>query len=200
MKNLFKLLFLILLLVSCSDDDDSGTGDFDGSIQSLEQFYTPELVQALEDLGFIINEGSEPPNIEGVFFGSPIILDESSVPGDEIGSVFSDYILTFLNQDNQNLQVDFQGQSGSQSDDGFGSLISGENNTFSVYLKTTSQIEDSVTVETAFAISGKLIVEGIENLQIAVLMLDDKGDPDGIYIENNTGRLLYDSDLFSPKQ
>lgn len=41
---------------------------------------------------------------------------------------------------------------------------------------------------------------GIKDFQFANLMLDDNGDPADIWIGNNTGRLLEDTDGFSPKQ
>ena len=186
-------------MFSCSSDDDSGSREFDGSIQSLEEFYNPELVAALEELGFKINQGNTPPNVEGSYFSSPFILQESNIPEDTPNHVFSDYTSTFSNQDVNSLTVDFIGNNRDQIDEGDGSLISGENKSFSVYLKNNTQIGSSIMVSTAIAISGIMTDEGIEDFQYAILMLDDKGDPDEVYIENNTGRLIHDSDGFSPK-
>jgi len=197
---LFITIFVLTgIMFSCSSDDDSGSREFDGSIQSLEEFYNPELVAALEELGFKINQGNTPPNVEGSYFSSPFILQESNIPEDTPNHVFSDYTSTFSNQDVNSLTVDFIGNNGDQIDEGDGSLISGENKSFSVYLKNNTQIGSSIMVSTAIAISGIMTDEGIEDFQYAILMLDDKGDPDEVYIENNTGRLIHDSDGFSPK-
>lgn len=207
-KNLSKgslYLFVVLLLsvmLACSSDDD-GNGDvgsdgFDGSIESVEEFYTPELVSSLEDLGFNINEGGSPPNIEGTYLSSPLVLEASTVPGDPEGSTFNDFTSTFSNLNVDELTVDFLGDQNSSSSVGDGSLVSGSNGQFTVYLKTDTQNQGSVVVSSALVISGTLTNEGIENFQLAALMLDDKGDPDDVYIDNNTGRLFEDGDGLSP--
>ncbi len=192
------LLLISVLVFGCSSDDDS-TDEFDGSLESIEDFFTPELVDALNDLGFEINTGNTPPNIEGSFLMSPFELQASNIPSDQIGIVISDYLASFVNQNSNALTIDFMGQGGSQTDVGNGSFVAGNGNQFTVLLKITSQI-GSVPVDTAFAISGVVSDDGIEDMQTAGLMLDDKGDPEGVYIENNQGRVFFDSDGFSPRQ
>jgi len=200
MKQLKSILTLLILAttLACNSDDDSPK-EFDGSIESLEDFFNPDLVDALENLGFIINEGDTPPDITGSYFSSPFQIQASTVPGDNIGSNFPDYTSIFSNQNNALLKIDFNGSGGQQTDEGFGSLIAGDNDRFSVYLKLTSQISGSVETQTAYAISGRLTTDGIEDFQLAILMLDDNGDPDEIYIENNAGRLFKDGNNFSEK-
>lgn len=145
----------LVLTTACSKDDDEGpSGKFDGSVRSLEEFYNPDLVKALKDLGFTTNTGTNPPNIEGEFIGKPLELKKSSVPGDyEIGTKFSDYTFEFTNQNNQQSTVDYIGNGGGQKDVGAGSLISGNGDSFSVYLKTTSTL-GKYPAESAMAISG----------------------------------------------
>ena len=202
MKKTILLFTMLALVFSCSSDDDSledAGNQFDGSLESVEDFFTPDLVNALVDLGFIINTGGNPPNLEGVFYASPLVLQASSVPNDIIGQTFNPYTMTFSNQNLETLMVDFFGDQNVQVDEGFGSFVSGNGNAFSVYLKTTTTI-GNFDAESAIALSGVMTQDGIEDFQVAFLMLDDNGDPEGVYIENNTGRLLYDSDLFSPRQ
>ncbi|MFV9550472.1 hypothetical protein [Algibacter sp. PT7-4] len=200
-KQIFFTCLLFTLAFSCSTDDSSDDSDpekFDGSTKALEDFFSPELVTSLKNLGFVINEGANPPNIEGTYFSSPFILQGTTVPGESIGKSFADYTSTFSNQDNNELTIDFNGSGGSQVDVGYGSFVAGNDNNFSVYLKNTTQI-GTYTAETAFAISGIITETGIKNYQFALMMLDDKGDIESVYIENNTGRLIHDSDYFSEK-
>ncbi|WCO00596.1 hypothetical protein [Psychroserpens ponticola] len=201
MKKTILFFAMITMLFSCSGDDDAAeiANQFDGSLESVEEFFTPELVDALLDLGFIINTGDNPPNIEGVYFSSPFILEASTVPSDFVGQSFADYTSEFSNQDNGSLTIDFNGMGGNQTDVGFGSFVSGDGNAFSVYLKNTGTI-GTYSADTAIAISGRMTEDGIEDFKLAALMLDDNGDPESVYIENNTGRLIYDSDEFSPRQ
>tara|TARA_R110000868_G_scaffold189493_1_gene432484 strand:- start:458 stop:1129 length:672 start_codon:yes stop_codon:yes gene_type:complete len=202
MKNLkitsFYLCSLLVFSACKKDKETEEIAEFDGSIRAIEEFFSADLVQALEEFGFIINEGSSPPNIEGAYFLSPFEIAGSTVEGDEIGDLFSDYTASIKNQDNENLTVDFSGDGGGQIDNGFGSFISGNGNNFNLFLKLTSKV-GNYSADTAYAISGNITNEGIENVQVAILMLDDKGDIEGVYIENNTGRLFKDSDNFSER-
>lgn len=199
MKNLDIITssFVILFLLNSCDKEESPS--FDGSIASIEKFYTPELVGALLDLGFQINEGSNPPNINGDYLISPMELFSTTVPSDRIGRIFDDYLTRFSNQNNSNLTIDMYGYGGGEVDDGSGSFISGDNNQFSVFLKITSQIGNYPSTS-AFSFSGEFTDEGIYNIQFAVLMLDNKGNIEEVYIENNTGRVFIDNNGVSPRQ
>ncbi|MBC3756975.1 hypothetical protein H7U19_01070 [Hyunsoonleella sp. SJ7] len=198
---LFLALLTFALIFSCKSDDDGG-GGFDGSLRSIEDFYSPEILDALEDLGFLINTGNTPPNLEGAYLFSPLKLLSSTVSGDTPGKTFANYMASFKNQNNSELTIDYNGNhiGASQVDEGNGAFISGSNNEFSMFLKTTTQISNSVPAESTIAISGKMTENGIEDAQMVLMMLDNKGNPDGVYIPDNTGRLLYDSNNFSEKQ
>ena len=127
-------LTAILAFASCSKEEDSADMGFDGSLTSIEDFYTPELVRALDSLGFEMNLGNKPPKIEGTYHVKPMLLKSSSVPGDIVGSQFNNYEVTFSNQDNGKLTIDYFGDQGVEIDEGYGSFISGENDKFSVFL------------------------------------------------------------------
>jgi hypothetical protein len=204
MKKLIPILLLSLVMplciTGCSKDNDSDDSGFDGSIEDIRDFYNDELVDALIDLGFDINTGNNPPNIEGSYLFSPVTLQASSVQGDDVGDTFYDYTLTFSNQNNDDLTVDYHGDQTIQVDVGDGSFIAGENNNFSVFLISSSSY-DGVPEEadTAIALSGTFTETGIENLQMAFLMMDNKGY-NSVLIPNNKGRIVYDPDLLSPKQ
>lgn len=201
LKLLLTSLCFTLLFFNCSKNDDNDSDDeFDGSIEDVRDFFGENLVVALEDLGFKINTGNIPPSLEGTYLINLYELQASTVPSDRVGRVFSENLITFSNQNNNNLTIDYKGVNGPQEDIGIGSFISGDNNQFSMYLKLNSQIGTSVIVESAYAISGSVEENGIRNIQVALLMLDDKGDPDGVYTANNKGRLFFDSNGLSPKQ
>lgn len=194
-------ILVVCLLWACSKDETSPDPQNlpQGSLEELRSFYTDEFVDAMVAIDFNINTGNTPPNIEGSFLISPVLLSESTVEGDTlVGNTLPDYLLTFSNQDNESLTIDFEGFQGAQEDDGSGSFVTGSNGAFAVYAKTTTQALSS-TAETAIAISGVLTSEGIENIQLFGAMLDDNGDPQDIFIANNTGRLLIDSDGLAAK-
>lgn len=194
----FQLILFVFALVSCADDVD-GVKEFDGSLTSVEDFLSPKSVEAMKQLGFVINTGDTPPNIEGVYLvENPTLENTTVVPDYFIGKEFSDIKMTFKNQDD--LQIDYESVQSIQNSVGNGSLISGDGDKFSIYLKLKSQIGDAEPADTALAISGTYTNDGIRDLVYITLMLDNKGNPGGVYIENNKGRLLEDKDGFSPKQ
>ncbi|WP_086031304.1 hypothetical protein [Tenacibaculum holothuriorum] len=200
MKRILHFCFILFFLafIGCSDSSED-LKEFDGSIESIESFISPETVNAMKNLGFVFNTGNTPPNIEGSYLMSENILKKTTVVPDYIpGFRFTNILYTFSNQNGVNL--DFKSKQGSQISEGKGSFISGEGNKFSIYLKTKTRINNSVEAITVEALSGEYTDTGIKNLISISVMLDDKGDPDNVYIDNNTGRLFYDKDGFSPKQ
>ena len=203
MKNKISIyLFLFVTLTfSCTKDDDvEAGGPFDGSEKSLQEFFNPEIVEALKDLGFKIHKGNNPPNIEGSYLSTPVELKATTVEKDySIGTKFRDYVSTFSNQNNEKSTVDFDGAhpGNIQVDNGDGVFIAGEGSNFSVYLKIKTIAFSLYEAEFAYAISGTISDDGIIDFQFVNLMLDDFGDESGLFIENNTGRLLEDSDGLS---
>lgn len=205
MKQFKVLLFLFgaLIFIACSKKETTTTnseGDsFKGELNDVKALYNEDIVAALDSLGFTFNLGDNPPQLEGAYEVKPFILENSNIPTDSIGNIFYDQVITLSNQDNTNLTIDIQILGERQLTLGSGSFISGDGNKFSVYSLTETQTDSSVVVETTVSISGIITDDGISYLQYAGLMLDDKGDPDTLYIENNQGRLIIDSDFISPK-
>ncbi|MEO0572729.1 MAG: hypothetical protein AAF039_13565 [Bacteroidota bacterium] len=204
MKTKFLVLFIsIAFFSSCSDDED-GENVFDGSTSSLQDLFSDEVVQALNDLNFSINEGTNPPNLEGTFFISQVILTDTNVESDNIGSRFFDQRYTFFDQNNSNNTIDFDGEQlnidGSLEStlQGTGSFISGSDNSFSIFLVVLDEnIESGAQAEIAYSISGTITSEGIANFEVAIIMLDNMGNPTGEFIDNGLGRRFLDSDGFS---
>ncbi len=195
--------FVFLVMASCSNDDE-GENAFDGSQSSLENLFSEEVVEALNELNFNVNEGANPPDLEGTFFISQVILTNTNVASDNIGSRFFDQRYFFLNQNNTNNTIDFDGEQlnidGSLESvlEGTGSFISGAENSFSVFLIVQNEnLESGALAEIAYSISGTITPEGITNFEIAIIMLDNMGNPTGEFIENGLGRRFVDSDGFS---
>ena len=200
-KSLFVCLFIVSI-ISCSKDDDGGNSNpngFDGSVSAIEDYFSPAALEALIELGFQLNQGNNPPNIEGTFHVSPYILENSSVPGDYVGQLFADLEATFSEQNNNELTVAYSYINGPEDGTGLGAFISGNGNNFSVFVKTRTFVGDD-EAESAQAFSGTMTPDGIRDFQSAILMLDNFGNPSGYFIANNTGRLIVDGDGFSEKR
>ena len=78
-----------------------------------------------------------------------------------------------------------------------GGYISGGDNKFTIFISVEVTINAN-TADALFVLSGKMTATGIEDFYYANFMVDDKGDPLGDFIENGEGRVIYDSDGFSP--
>lgn len=190
-KSLVYLFVLGLLFASCSKDDDKNSNEFDGSSSSISDYVGQELLDTMIDMGLIIHRGSRPPNIEGSYMMSPAILENTNVETDVIGTVFNDQYFKFYEQNG--LELMYSGYGGSQSDVGVGSFISGDGKLFSVFLILESDIQ-GYKADTIFVMSGKVTDDGFVDFQMAAFMKDNHGNPGGVFIENDRGRIFVDGD------
>ena len=78
-------------------------------------------------------------------------------------------------------------------------MIIGEGTFFSVFVKQELEDGNGHTYIGVEAISGDLFDTGIIDFQMANMMLDDRGNPNGNLIPNNTGRLFEDGDTKADK-
>lgn len=172
---------------------------FDGTRPSLDNIYSVDQVEAIENIGLELNLGDTPPNVEGTFRLEPNALQSTTVPDDSpIGTEFADYDITFSNQNDETLTLDLFLESSNSTTTGSGSFIAGSGDSFTVFFVSETNTEGFVTKGT-ITFSGLVNSAGITNLQMAFFMLDDGGDPDDEYIPENTGRLFMDLDGFSQR-
>lgn len=194
-KFLFGILLLNLFLTGCGEDE--GPNDqFSGTIQSIEEFLTPELTETMKELGMEFHTGNTPPNIEGDYLAIPI-LEGTNISYDLIGSQFFDAVFSFREQNNRELSVKFsydqsnaQGTA-SEKGEGIGALIAGKDDLFSVFLKVSGKL-DNQPYESAMVISGKLTPTGINGFQWALFSLENYGN--AAIIEKGQGRIFKDRD------
>ena len=140
-----RLLLLVLLspfMITGCDKDEEPDDQFNGTIQSIEEFLTPELTDIMTELGMEFNTGNKPPMIEGEYFATPI-LEATNVANDKIGSPFADIIFQFEEQNNKELTVKFSYVQANESGEGIGALIAGKDNLFSALLKVTGRLNNS---------------------------------------------------------
>lgn len=195
-------LFLVLFsyfLFSCDHDDDAMELDENGLTKDITDLVPQEILDEIIANGLPIYGGGNPPNIEGSFFVSPLILLDSNRPDDSPGDLFSDTELNFAEQNNQNLAVMVDFISGDQVGTGIGSFIVGEGCQFSVFVEVLVTNLSGAEAQTVKVISGCLDENGISDLFTAIFMIDDNGDPNNEFIENGEGRVFHDEDGFSER-
>ena len=203
MKNLYTIVVVLVTLIfaSCIKEYDGSVNadesGFTGSKSEIENYFSVEVVNSLEELGYKFNVGGTPPDIAGSFFGNSQKLKNSNVPNDQIGMAFLDYIYTFYNQTDEN--IDYTQTYSGGTANGNGCFISGNGNNFSIYV-VTEGTSGGYERKTAVAISGTLSSSGLTDFMLASIMLENYGNPGGNLLNNGQGRLIYEQDGTLEKQ
>ena len=201
MKTL-KFYFAIILLIStsaCSNDDDSNNRSIE---QQVENFVTPDLISALDDLGFIFRDGEETPNLVGDFLMSTSTLSATNILDDgfQTGTTFPDVSYNIISQNNNTRTLMIEVSDGNTTSMAEETFFSGNGNEFSVYIKNLVE-SNSVAFTSLDAISGIITEDGIENIQRALLILEKEGDEENnLVIGVGEGRLFIDADGLSERQ
>ncbi len=195
--------FLTFYLTSCSSDDDSGSYEeevvddegFQGTEEDIANFVTQDILDVITELGFVIYTGNNPPIINGVFEISPRVVENTNIPNDyAIGYEISPTEIYFENQDNDALTFDYKEIEQNISESvGDLSYVSGSGNDFSAFVRTTITASEQNAI-LIIAISGTATSSGFTGTQQALFMLDNMGNPQGVFIENGQGRIFKDED------
>jgi hypothetical protein len=193
------LLFLaVVFIASCGDYGDYGDYGGTGLSQDIQNLIPDSILTVITGLGMPINKGNKPPTLSGTYLASPFILKSSNRPGDFAGQSFSDYEVRFYNFSISALTLTVDYYNGGEQGSGLGSFVSGSGNNFSVFAELNSTYNNH-PAKLVHIISGTLTATGISNLHFANIMINNFGNPDGTWIENGQGRVIYDSDGNSPK-
>lgn len=200
-KTLMTLMIGILaasmLVIGCKKNEESSAKlEGNGLTKEINNLVPEEIRNEMTSLGMPINTGENPPSLENIYFASPFILKASNRASDAIGMTFSDYKIKFYDQNNDNLTVKSDYVNGPESGTGLGSYIVGDNYTFTTFSEVSSTYQGE-NAKLVHVVSGTLTAEGIKDLYFANFMLDNNGNPNGIWIENGEGRVIYDSDGMS---
>lgn len=170
--------------------------------KDIENLIPPKIMEAIEDLGIEINEGRNPPNIEGTFYISTLQLVKSTTGGG-IAKQWDKYV-TFSKQNNTTLTINAdytmtdEHDNGPFNSEGPGSFIVGQGKKFTVVVDGTRK-QGGYTAKTVEIFSGELSDTGIINYHWAVMMIENNGNPLGSWIQNGTGYTKRDSDGFSER-
>ena len=162
----------------------------------IDHVIPPEIKDEMEPY-ITIYEGSNPPNIEGVYLMSPDKLKYDATFQFDIGHVFVDMYLRFYNQDMINNTIDYQEKQSRSEGTGTGCFISGEDDKFTVYFNVDEVYDYSkykIYVKKAVVISGILTEDGIKDLEYAFVFVEKSDDPDNCLIDPGDFRVVMDGD------
>jgi hypothetical protein len=197
-KTLFGLMMILsvlfLGLASCSKDKDKE----DELSKDIQNFVPDETLDQIIEMGMVINKGVDPPDMEGEYLASPYELTATTVADDySLGTIFADYYFRLYDQDNDDLTIKLDYYNGGEQGSGLGGFISGNGKEFSVFIEVESEY-NGYEATLLHVISGTMGKDGIEDFYFTNYMLDNNGNEGGVWIENDEGRVLIDSDGDTP--
>jgi hypothetical protein len=172
--------------------------DENGITEDIYNIVPLYVFNMCKDWNVPVYTGNTPPNLEGTYFISPLILENSNIEDDMIGDQFLDAYITFSNQNNSTQTVDIEYQEGNSISKGIGHFI-GTGDSFSVFVKSVTSDEHGHLSGSIDVYSGSLSSDGIQDFYESFVMTDDGGDPDDDLIENGEARFFYDSDGISER-
>lgn len=200
----YTLLFSIALstlLYSCSKDDATkAPTDQDILNKRIEDIIPKKYLDTLKVLGFNINEGVTPPNVEGTYDIQPYILDTSNLDVDEPrGYRFHDGVVRLSGQNNKDFSIKLIGEHFlTDSDTSITTAISGSGNNFTVYGKVKS-VSGSHSAIAAIIMTATKEANGLRNFKIGIINIDDSNGG-GVFIPQGKGRVAHDADFISEKR
>lgn len=189
-------VFALFALVSCSKSVDNGgynngnnqnnNGSTNGNnSKSLnipveaKAIIPEETLHQIRAQGMPIYEGTNPPNIEGIYLLDNLRFHYSSDPGEKgftKGDKAVNYKYRFYQQNGVKLKSDYRALKFGVNDIATGSraIISGSGNNFTVFLNHAAHTE-GVKNNDIILISGEITPEGIKDL-VLTLTVTEKED------------------------
>lgn len=168
-----------------------------GLTADINKLVPQSIIDEMESIGMPIFTGNRPPNL-GLSTGksykaSPFILKSSNRSGDTPGYTFADYYVNFHEQNNSDLTVKINYKNGGEEGSGLGAFIVGKDSEFTVFAEVNSTYM-SYSAKMVHVISGTVTTTGIKDLYFANFMVDNYGNVGKVWIENEEGRVIYDTD------
>lgn len=207
---LLPALFIsaMLMLSGCNifgSDDDNDASFTNGVLDDVWDIMSPDQLNLMENtLNIPIYRGDNPPSLENAFELSPgssitflmrpFVMVNSTVPTDEeadIPRTFNNLYVRLADQDMSTYTIDLGlTHAGSPPLAGTSGFIIGNNNNFTIFGPLTQERE-SYELKIVHVLSGQIGSDDtLENLQLAIVMVDNDGDPDAI--PNDSGRRFID--------
>ncbi|MBC3786261.1 hypothetical protein [Spirosoma utsteinense] len=185
--------FLTLFLIGCQEKEvapDPSTGLSD----KIQRIVPRAILDDLKAKGLVINEGTQPPQLAGIFIASPYTLLSPYGTEDSWtkGKVISDYKFKFYDQSGDEVKLDVK--QSSETATGLGSYVSGFGNKFTIFAETKG-VQSGIQNTQLSVISGELSNDGIINFQYAFTFTAKTGDAsNSVLIPVGKARIWEDGD------
>ena len=195
-------VFALIALVSCSKSDSNEPKRFDIPAEA-KAIIPEEYIAKMNANGMTINEGTNPPNIQGIFATGILKMIYTSLNYDTfpIGKEIESYRFKFYEQRGTKIKTDYINEDILANDQatGRGTIISGNGNKFTAYLDMDiTDIE--IKTRDVSVLSGEITPEGIKNFQYAFLKMEKTGDFSERMVPVGTIRIWISKDKLAIKK
>lgn len=202
MKNLFAIALFattFIYVMSCTKDAQPEEQKAkEVQQEKIEQIIPPQYLDTLRKLGLNINEGTNPPNIEGIFNASSLYLLTSNIVGDYEGKLFSGTLIKLYNYKPSTFSIDLLAKNlVGLNDTSSMTIVSGSGNKFSVYGKIKSNIGEAYAYF-GILISAELVDGNLHNLRYGMVNIDNTHG-EGTFIKQGLARIVKDHDHVSER-
>lgn len=196
MKNRLMILPILMLTIffSCKKEKDE-----DAIVKEKIEIVIPQqYIDTLKGLGMNVFEGSNPPNVEGIYLLDSLILINSNIPGFIVGTAFSDAKINLYNQNTTNFSLTVEQKTSGSLSTSENSVVTGDGDNFTIWGNlTTSNNGDTAIIATI--ISGQIADDGIKNLDYALINVDYIFNGSNQFLLEGQARFIKDQNDFCPR-
>ena len=192
---------VLFAMVSCSKSDKNEPKKFDIPSET-ETIISEEFIAKMANNGMVINEGINPPNIEGVFATGILKMIYTSLEKDfPIGEEIKSYRFKFYDQVGTRVKTDYVNEAfiNEEQATGRGTIISGSGNKFTAYLDMNI-IDSGIKTRDVSVLSGEITPNGIKDFQYGFLKIEKTGDFRNELVPERTIRIWVSKDKLAVRK
>lgn len=192
---------VLFAMVSCSKSDKNEPKRFDIPSET-ETIISEEFIAKMANNGMVINEGINPPNIEGVFATGILKMIYTSLEKDfPIGEEIKSYRFKFYDQVGTRVKTDYVNEAfiNEEQATGRGTIISGSGNKFTAYLDMNI-IDSGIKTRDVSVLSGEITPNGIKDFQYGFLKIEKTGDFRNKLVPERTIRIWVSKDKLAVRK
>ncbi len=192
---------VLFVMVSCSKSDKNEPKRFDIPSEA-KAIISEDFIAKMAANGMTINEGTNPPNIEGIFATGVLKMIYTSLEKDfPIGEEIESYRFKFYDQVGTRVKTDYVNEAfiNEEQATGRGTIISGNGNKFTAYLDMNI-IDSGIKTRDVSVLSGEITPNGIKNFQYGFLKIEKIGDTRNKLVPEGTIRLWVSKNKLAVKK
>ncbi|WP_424651844.1 hypothetical protein [Capnocytophaga gingivalis] len=191
----------LFVMVSCSKSDKNEPKRFDIPSEA-KAIISEDFIAKMAANGMTINEGTNPPNIEGIFATGVLKMIYTSLEKDfPIGVEIESYRFKFYDQVGTKVKTDYVNEAfiNEEQATGRGTIISGNGNKFTAYLDMNI-IDSGIKTRDVSVLSGEITPNGIKNFQYGFLKIEKIGDTRNKLVPEGTIRIWVSKNKLAVKK